>query len=146
MSVPVARRQLVARRGRTISACLGIGAALLLILALNAIFAGVQMRITSFLDQTGADVVVAQRGVTTIHMSQSALPPRAPARIARVPGVASAQGVLLISASVERNGQRSVTYLIGSDDPAGPASTAPRSRWGPTTSSGSARRPPRWPS
>ena len=100
MSVPVARRQLVARRGRTLAASCGVGAALLLILALNAIFAGVQQRITAFLDQTSADVIVAQSGVTTIHMSQSSLPVGTEARVAAVDGVASARGILLISATV----------------------------------------------
>lgn len=115
MSVPVARRQLVARRGRTLAACCGVGAALLLILALNAIFAGVQQRITAFLDQTGAAVIVAQQGVTSIHMSESALPAGTDARVAAVEGVSSAQAILLISGTVERAGRRSVTYLIGAD-------------------------------
>ncbi len=115
MSVPLARRQLVARRGRSLAASGGVAAALLLVLALNAIFAGVQQRITAFLDQTQADVIVAQQGVTSIHMSQSALAPDTAERARAIPGVAMAHGILLISASVERGGTRAVTYLIGTD-------------------------------
>lgn len=117
MSVPLARRQLAARRGRTLAASGGVGVALLLILALNAIFGGVQQRLTAFLDQTRADVIVAQHGVTSIHMSQSALGPDTATRVAAIKGVASARGILLISASVERGGTRAVTYLIGADGP-----------------------------
>ena len=40
MSVPVARRQLLARPGRALAGVAGIAAALLLVLALKAIFAG----------------------------------------------------------------------------------------------------------
>ena len=73
-SVPLARRQLLARRGRTIAGVVGIAVALLLVLALKAIFAGMEERLTAFIDGSGADVIVAQEGVTTMHMTQSALP------------------------------------------------------------------------
>lgn len=73
-SVPLARRQLLVRPGRTIVGVVGIAVALLLVLTLNAIFAGMEERLTAFIDATGADVLVAQEGVTTMHMTQSALP------------------------------------------------------------------------
>ena len=47
MSVPVARRQLLARKGRTFAGLAGIALALLLVLALKAIFAGMEQRLTA---------------------------------------------------------------------------------------------------
>lgn len=114
-SVPLARRQLLARRGRTIAGVIGIGVALLLVIALKAIFAGMEERLTAFIDATGADVLVAQEGVTTMHMTQSALPEETVAAVARVPGVASADGVIYKAAFVETgaDGKSGVVALVG---------------------------------
>ena len=114
-SVPLARRQLLARRGRTLAGVIGIAVALLLVLALKAIFAGMEGRLTAFIDGTGADVIVAQEGVTTMHMTQSALAADAIAAIARVPGVVSAQGIIYKGAFVETgpNGRSGIVGLVG---------------------------------
>ncbi len=114
-SVPLARRQLLARRGRTLAGVIGIAVALLLVLALKAIFAGMEGRLTAFIDGTGADVIVAQEGVTTMHMTQSALAADAMAAIARVPGVASVQGIIYKGAFVETgpNGRSGIVGLVG---------------------------------
>ena len=114
-SVPLARRQLLARRGRTIAGVIGIAVALLLVLTLKAIFAGMEERLTAFIDATGADVLVAQEGVTTMHMTQSALPKDRVTAIARVSGVASADGVVYKAAFVETDadGKSGVVALVG---------------------------------
>ncbi|HUP31528.1 MAG TPA: ABC transporter permease [Gaiellaceae bacterium] len=119
MRVPVARRQLFARRGRTLAGLAGIAVALLLVLALKAIFAGMEERLTVYIDGSGADVFVAQRGVETMHMTESALPASAVREVAAVPGVAAARGVLFVSAIVEYGERTSVAYLIA--DPGRPA-------------------------
>lgn len=115
MSVPVARRQLLFRKGRTLAGVAGIAAALLLVLALNAIFAGINDRLTAYVDGSGADVVVAQRGVDTMHMTQSALPEQTAAAIAALPGVAEAKPILYVPAMIERGERRGIVYLIGDD-------------------------------
>lgn len=114
-AVPLARRQLLARRGRTLAGVIGIAVALLLVLALKAIFAGMEGRLTAFIDGTGADVIVAQEGVTTMHMTQSALTADTMAAITGVPGVASAEGVVYKGAFVETgsNGKSGIVALVG---------------------------------
>ena len=114
-SVPLVRRQLLARRGRTLAGVIGIAVALLLVLALKAIFAGMEGRLTAFIDGTGADVIVAQEGVTTMHMTQSALAADTVAAIAGVPGVASVQGIVYRGAFVETgpNGRSGIVALVG---------------------------------
>jgi putative ABC transport system permease protein len=115
MSVPLARRQLLARPGRTLAGVGGIASALLLVLALNAIFAGVEERLTAYIDRSGADVIVAQRGVDTMHMTESAISERTVAAVAAVPGVAEAKPILYIATMLERGDKRGVVYLIGDD-------------------------------
>ena len=118
--VPIARRQLVARRGRTVAGVLGIASALLLVLALKAIFAGMEERLTAYIDGSRADVVVAQAGVQTMHMTQSALPAAAVASIAAVDGVTAAEPIVYVPATVERGDRRGIVYLIGEDDGGAP--------------------------
>jgi putative ABC transport system permease protein len=113
-SVPLARRQLLARPGRTAAGVVGIAVALLLVLALKAIFAGMEGRLTAYIDHSGADVIVAQQGVQTMHMTQSALPASMVAAVVRVPGVATADGILYKGAFVESLGDKSgIVALVG---------------------------------
>ena len=131
MSVPVARRQLFVRKGRTIAGIGGIATALLLVLALKAIFAGMEARLTAFIDRSGADVIVAQRGVRSMHMTESALPERSSQAIAALPGVAEARPILYVPATLERGDKRGLVYLIGEDTDAAPIALARGRRPGP---------------
>lgn len=115
MSVPVARRQLLARRGRMLAGLVGIAFALLLVLALKALLAGAEERLTGYIDRSGADVVVAQEGVRTMHMTESALPGRVVAAIAGVLGVERATPIVYAATMLERGDRRSLVYLIGED-------------------------------
>lgn len=115
MRVPLARRQLLVRKGRTLAGVAGIAAALLLVLALQAIFSGINDRLTAFIEESGADVIVAQRGVDTMHMTQSALPEQTTVDVASVPGVAEAKPILYVPAMIERGEERGIVYLIGDD-------------------------------
>ncbi len=118
MSVPVARRQLLARKGRTLAGLAGIALALLLVLALKALLAGTEQRLTGYIDRSGADVVVAEQGVRTMHMTQSVLPDRVATAIADVPGVARATPIVYVPAMLERGEKRALVYLIGEDSAA----------------------------
>ena len=120
MNVPLARRQLLLRKGRTLAGVLGIAAALLLVLSLKAIFAGMEERLTVYIDRSGADVIVAQRGVDTMHMTQSALPEQTATVVSAVPGVAEAKPILYVPALVEHGEKRGIVYLIGDDSGGAP--------------------------
>jgi putative ABC transport system permease protein len=124
-TVPLARRQLLAKRGRTFAGTAGIGVALLLVLALNAIFAGLEGRLTAYIDRSGADVIVAQEGVRTMHMTQSALPQSDVRAIAAVPGVAGAEPIVYKSAFIEHSGKTGVVAVVGGGPVPGRA-TRPR--------------------
>jgi len=121
--VPLARRQLFARRGRTLAGLVGIAAAFLLVLALNAIFAGIEGRLTGYINRSGADVIVAQAGVQTMHMTQSALPEPNVRAIQAVAGVASATPILYRSVFIERGDKSGVVALVGGGPIPGAAHT-----------------------
>lgn len=112
-NVPVARRQLLARRGRALGGVFGIALALLLVLALKAIFAGLETRMTAYIDGSGADVIVAQQGIASMHMTESALPQAAVLAIRRVPGVAAATGILYKSGYVEAGDTSGMVAVVG---------------------------------
>ena len=69
--VPLARRNLTRQRLRFALSAAGVGLALLLILALDAIYSGVLRQVTAYPDHAGAPVIVSQRGVQTMHMSRA---------------------------------------------------------------------------
>ena len=131
MRVPLARRQLLFRKGRAVAGLAGIATALLLVLALNAMFAGAQGRLTTYIDRSGADVVVAQRGVQTMHMTESAVPEQAAAALASLPGVDRVRPILYVAAMVERGQKRGIVYLIGDDAGGAPIALASGRRPGP---------------
>lgn len=119
-SVPIARRNLTGQRARFVMSVGGVGLALLLVLSLNAVFAGVERQVTTYVDNSGADVIVSQRGVTTMHMSNSALPLSLIGRVQRVPGVASAAPILYRGVVLATPKGQATTYLIGYRTGGGP--------------------------
>ncbi len=119
-SVPIARRNLTGQRARFVMSVGGVGFALLLVLVLNAVFAGVTRQVTAYIDHSGADAIVSQRGVTTMHMSNSSLPLTTVQRARRVPEVASVAPILYRSVVLETRRGQAYTYLIGYTAGGGP--------------------------
>lgn len=118
-AVPLARHNLTRQRLRFALSAAGVGLALLLILALEAIYDGVLSQVTAYPDHAGAPVIVSQRGVQTMHMSSSALPLAIVRRLRRDPRVARAAPILY--APITLNGREPVSsYLIGFGRAGGP--------------------------
>ncbi len=122
--VPVGRRNLFSERRRAFLGIAGVSAALLMVLALDGIFAGAMQEVTRYIDSWGADLFVSQRGVRTMHMSSSSVPLFAVERISRLPGVRWAAPILYDSGAVTASDERELTYLIGyvPGRPGGPCS------------------------
>ena len=114
--VPIARRVLFADRRRGVLTVAGVAAALMLVLALDAIFAGAIRRVTFYIRTSPADVFVSQQGVRTMHMSSSAIPDDTITRATAVPGVAWAASIgFTAGASLLGPDGRQLSYLIGYD-------------------------------
>jgi putative ABC transport system permease protein len=120
--VPLARRALFQDRRRAGLATAGVAAALLLVLMLQGIFDGSINQVTTYLRNSPADVFVAEKNVRTMHMSVSTLDPTLPAEVARVPGVAWAEGIRYTTTFLIGSDQRQqLSYVIGYDTMSGRA-------------------------
>ncbi|MDO8670422.1 MAG: FtsX-like permease family protein [Dehalococcoidia bacterium] len=111
--VSVARRNLFQDKTRLIVSVGGVAFALLLVLALDAIFTGSMNRITAYIDRSGADIWVAQEGVRNMHMASSFLPLSKVEQIKGVPGVAEVHPILYTSNIMTNGESRNLVYLIG---------------------------------
>ncbi len=111
--MPVGRRNLFSERRRAFLGIAGVGVALLMVLALDGIFAGAMRQVTRYIDSSGADLFVSQRGVRTMHMSSSSVPLAAVEEVRGLPGVGWADPILYDSGALIASDDRELTYLIG---------------------------------
>jgi putative ABC transport system permease protein len=109
----LAYRNLFQNKARLVVSVGGVALALMLILALDAIFAGVERQITAYINNAGADVFVSQSGVLNLHMASSALPADAVEQVEAVPGVQSATPILYLTNMVVIGQERNLAYIIG---------------------------------
>lgn len=93
----------------------GVALALVLMLALDALLAGSEEDLVAYIEQSGADVFVAQEGVKNMHMAASALSLRELRLASHAEGVASASPILYTTSVVETGGADVLSYVIGFD-------------------------------
>lgn len=117
--VPLARRVLFAERRRAALSIAGVGAALLLVLLLDGIFAGAMNSSTYYLRTSPADAIVSQGGVRTMHMSTSVLPADTGTLAEAVRGVAWAAPISFTTGVVASPQGRQLSYVIGYDTATG---------------------------
>jgi len=91
----------------------GVALALLLILSLDAIFSGVEKRVTAYIDNSGADIWVSQDDVFNLHMASSSLPDSVARRVKTVQGVASVSPIMYLTNNVVAGDERNLAYIIG---------------------------------
>lgn len=109
----LARRNLGQNRVRLIASIGGVALALSLVLALDAIFAGVSNQLTAYIDRADADVWVSQAGVRNLHMVASFLPASVTAEVQAVDGVADVTPILEATDSIAAGEERAVVYVVG---------------------------------
>jgi putative ABC transport system permease protein len=109
----LAWRNLAQSKTRLLMSVGGVALALLLILSLDAIFTGMERQVTAYIDQSQADIFVAQAGVRNMHMASSAVPEAAVASVAAVEGVASVTPILYVSNVVVAGENKNLAYVIG---------------------------------
>ena len=91
----------------------GVALALLLILSLDAIFTGVEQRITVYIDRSGADIFVAQSDVRNMHMATSSLPNSVKMKVRTMEGIAAVTPIQYISNMIVVGDERNLAYIIG---------------------------------
>lgn len=91
----------------------GVALAFMLVLSLDAVLAGLEGRIASFIEDTGADVWVAQSGVRNMHMASSTIPRAVSGQVAKIDGVASAAPVRYLTNVMVKDERQYIAYVIG---------------------------------
>lgn len=111
--IRLAFRNLFQNKVRLVISTGGVALSLLLILALDAIFTGVEQRITAYIDYSGADIWVSQSDVFNMHMASSSLPDAIARKVRLVPGVNSVSPILYVANNVIVGDERNLAYIIG---------------------------------
>lgn len=111
--IPVGRRNLFSEPRRAILGIGGVGVALLMVLLLGGIVNGAMRDVTRYIDTSPADVFVAQRGVSNMHMASSALSLTDVERIRGVAGVTWADPILYAPDALATRGGRQIAYVVG---------------------------------
>jgi putative ABC transport system permease protein len=119
----LAFRNLFHSKVRLLMSTGGLALALLLVLALDATLTGIETQVSAYIDRSGADVWVAQKGVRNMHMASSTLTVGTIDRVRTVNGVASVTQILFQLSTVTTGGDSHIVYVIGL--PPGPAAGAP---------------------
>jgi len=131
-SVPVTRRLLLARPGRLAAGAVAIGLALMLILLLDGLWVGVQDRVTTYEDHSGAQLAVVAPGTDNLFADPGILAAETVGQVAATPGVSWAAGVRTSYTILELHGGKAAAALVGAEPgrPGGPwafrAGRAPR--------------------
>lgn len=112
--VPLARRNLVAEPRRLAASAAGVGMAIMLILLLDGLWAGIQANITTYEDNVGADLYVAQPGTRNFFGAVSRIPADTVETVRADPDVDWAVGVRGFFSIVELHDTKVPTFVIGS--------------------------------
>ena len=112
--VPLGRRNLLADRRRLLASVVGVGLAVMLILLLSGMWAGIRAQSKVYTDKAGADLYVLQPGVRDLTAGTSSLPMSTLSTVKADPDVAWAAPVRTAYLIAQLHGQKVPTYLIGS--------------------------------
>ena len=112
--VPLARRNLFAEPRRLVASAAGVGMAIMLILLLDGLWAGIETNITTYEDNVGADLYVAQPGTRNFFGAISVIPADTIDAVRADPEVDWAADVRGFFSIVELHDTKVPTYVIGS--------------------------------
>lgn len=111
--IRLALRNLFQNKIRLVISVGGVALALLLILSLDAIFTGVERRVTAYIDNSGADIWVSQDDVLNMHMASSTLPDSVARKVKTITGVEWVSPIMYLTNNVVSGDERNLAYIIG---------------------------------
>ncbi|OGO15505.1 MAG: hypothetical protein A2Z14_01650 [Chloroflexi bacterium RBG_16_48_8] len=91
----------------------GVALALLLVFSLDAILAGSERQMTAYIDDTGADLFISQKGVRNMHMASSSIPRNTIDAVMDVDGIEQATPILYLTNVIDVGEQQFLAYIIG---------------------------------
>jgi putative ABC transport system permease protein len=111
--VSIARRNLFEGKTRFIISVGGVALAMLLIIALDGVFAGSMKQTTTYIDNSDFQVVAAQEGVKNMHMNTSFFSASKINEIKKIKGVQEINPILYLTDYIKAGPNRNVAYIIG---------------------------------
>lgn len=111
--VQIAAKSLLQDRLRFALSLGGVALSIMLVVLLVGMYLGVNRQITAYLDNTGADVLIAQAGTRNFLGARSVISEDAEQRAARTEGVRSAIPVISQYAVVDVGTRKEFSLLIG---------------------------------
>lgn len=91
----------------------GVALAMMLIVLLNGFLTGIYAQVTAYLDNTPADLIVAQDGVSNLLSATSLLPGDAEDLVRGVPGIARTTPIVSQFVILDIHDKKVVAYLVG---------------------------------
>jgi putative ABC transport system permease protein len=113
--ISIARKNLFQEKLRFAISSGGVALAIMLILVLNGLFAGMNRQITAYLDNAPVDLVISQKGLRNFLGANSIVPLAAVSQIEKVKGVKKVIPVFASYVVLELKGRREFSLLIGFD-------------------------------
>ena len=109
---------MLAERAAVLASCAGVATALVLVIVIQAVFAGESKQIVLYLEESGADVWVMQEGVSNVHMATSVVSRAEVSDVRRIAGVSALVPLHYVNATVQSEGSPSwFAYVVAA--PAG---------------------------
>lgn len=93
----------------------GVALAIMLIVLLNGFLSGIYVQVTAYLDNTTADLVVAQDGVTNLLSATSILPSGADNQARGIAGIEQVVPIISQFVIMDIHDQKVVAYMVGYD-------------------------------
>ena len=113
--VPLSRRNLLADTRRLLASVLGVGLAVMLILLLDGLWAGLQQQTTVYTDRAGANLYVLQPGVRDLTAGVGTVPLGALADVRSDPDVEWAAPVRTAYVVLSLHGRKVAVYVVGTE-------------------------------
>lgn len=115
MGVPYTRRNLFFEKGKLALSVTGVASALALIFLLMGFRAGLYATLTAFVDNIGADLIIAQSGVQGMFSSNSALPLDLHERAKKIVDATEAGHILVADIIFTQGETKTPVVLVGYD-------------------------------
>jgi putative ABC transport system permease protein len=118
----IAWRNLTGERRRWAISTVALAVSAMLVIFLEGTSRWLTTSATAYVDHTGSQLIVAEKGIDDLLFAQSAFPTATMAQLRQISGVASADPVIGVNGIVAVNGTRAPVYLVGFDSgrPGGP--------------------------
>jgi len=114
-SVPLARRQLAAERGKLALAIVGVALSVALVGLLLGLRAGIREQVSTYANRSGAEVYVGGKGARDLYVTDSVVPGSVVDRVRRLMPEADVGAITTSLEMLTLHGRKAATFAVGWD-------------------------------